>query len=113
MIRGSCLCGAVAYALDGEATEAIECNCSSCRRRGSILAFYPPDRFTLETPRDALTVYTWNSHVIRYQFCKTCGCLPFAEGVGAKGPMVAINLRCAENVDLSRVKITQFDGASM
>jgi hypothetical protein len=27
--------------------------------------------------------------------------------------MVVINLRCAENVDLSTIKIAQFDGASL
>jgi AraC family transcriptional regulator len=38
----------------------------------------------------------------------------FTEGAGPGGEaMVAINLRCAENVDISRIKITQFDGASM
>jgi hypothetical protein len=113
MIRGSCHCGAVRYSLDGEATEAIECNCSICRRKGSLLAFFPPDRFTLKTPREAMSVYTFRHHVIQHQFCKTCGCAPFAEGVGPQGPMVALNLRCAENVDLSALKIIPFDGANL
>ena len=29
------------------------------------------------------------------------------------GEMVAVNLRCAEDLDLSTVKVTQFDGASL
>jgi hypothetical protein len=32
-MRGSCHCGKVAYHLDAEPTEAIECNCSICRRK--------------------------------------------------------------------------------
>ena len=28
-------------------------------------------------------------------------------------PMVAVNLRCAEDFDLSRLTVTQFDGASL
>jgi hypothetical protein len=37
-----------------------------------------------------------------------------AEGTGPDGEaMVAVNLRCAENRDLSTIKITQFDGASL
>ena len=56
----------------------------------------------------------FNKHVIRHQFCKTCGCAPFAEETGPDGEaMVVINLRCAEDVDLSRIKITPFDGASL
>lgn len=110
-MRGSCHCGKIAYSYADTPTEAIECNCSICRRRGSILAFGAVDKFTLETPRDEITVYTWNTGKIRHQFCKTCGCAPFAEGQGPQGPMVALNLRCAEDLDLAEVKITPFDGA--
>lgn len=113
-IRGSCHCGKVAYRLDAEPAEAMECNCSICRRKGYLLTFAAPDRFTLETPRDALTVYTFGAHNIRHQFCKTCGCAPFGEGTGPDGqPMVAINLRCAEGVDLAAIRIDPFDGASL
>lgn len=111
-IRGSCHCGKVAYRLDENPTEAIECNCSICSRKGSILTFAPADKFVLETPREALAEYRFNKHVIAHLFCKTCGCAPFGEGVGPNGPTVAINLRCAEDFDLSKVKITPFDGAS-
>ncbi|HEY8617844.1 GFA family protein [Phenylobacterium sp.] len=110
-MRGSCHCGRIAYTLDETPTQAIECNCSICRRRGSILAFAKPEGFHLETSRDEIAVYTWNTGVIRHQFCRTCGCAPFAEGLGPNGPMVAINLRCAEDLDLSSVTVTAFDGA--
>jgi hypothetical protein len=113
-MRGSCHCGRIAYSLDAEPTEAIECNCSICRRRGSVLAAFTPDEFHLETSRDEIAVYTFARHVIRHQFCRTCGCAPFAEGMGPDGEvMVAVNLRCAEDVDLSTIRITQFDGASL
>lgn len=112
-MRGSCHCGAVAYSLDDRPTQAIECNCSICRRKAHLLAFVVPDKFTLETPRSALSVYTFGRHVIRHQFCSTCGCAPFAEGVGPDGKaMVAVNLRCAEDFDLSTVKVLPYDGAS-
>jgi hypothetical protein len=113
-IRGSCHCGAVAYTLDDDPTEAIECNCSICRRKGYLLSFSSPERLRLETPREVLAVYTWNHHVVRHQFCKTCGCAPFGEGVAPDGTaMVAINLRCVEDLDLSKVRISPFDGASL
>ena len=42
-----------------------------------------------------------------------CGCAPFAEGTGRDGEaLVAINLRCAENLDPSTIRVTPFDGAS-
>ena len=113
-MRGSCHCGRIAYSLDAEPTEAIECNCSICRRRGSVLAAFTPDKFHLETSRDDIAVYTFGRQVIRHQFCKMCGCAPFAEGTTPDGrAMVMVNLRCAEDLDLSMIRITQFDGASL
>ena len=112
--RGSCHCGKVAYSMDEDMpAEAMECNCSICRRKGYLLHFSTPDRISLETPREEMAVYTFNKHVIRHQFCKTCGCAPFGEGIGPGGKeMVAINLRCVEGADLEGLKITRFDGAS-
>ena len=114
-LRGSCHCGKIAFTLDGDVpTEAMECNCSICGRKGYLLAFSTPDKMHLETSRDDIAVYMFGKHVIRHQFCKTCGCAPFGEGTGpGDTPMVAINLRCAEGIDLSTLKITQYDGASI
>jgi hypothetical protein len=113
-MRGGCHCGRIAYRLDARPTEAIECNCSICRRKGGLLAAVAPHEFHLETSRDDVATYAFGRHVIRHQFCKTCGCAPFAEGTGPGGEtMVVVNLRCAEDVDLSALKITPFDGASL
>jgi hypothetical protein len=113
-ITGSCHCGKIAYTLDEDPpAKAIECNCSICRRKAYLHHFSTPDKFTLSGSRDDLTVYTFNHHIIRHQFCKTCGCAPFAEGNGPDGkPMVALNLRCADGIDLDKLEIVQFDGAS-
>jgi len=113
-ITGSCHCGKVKYTLDETPTEAMQCNCSICRRKGYLLAFAAPEKFALETPRDEITTYTFGQHVIRHQFCRTCGCAPFGEGTGPDGrAMVAVNLRCAEGVDVDGLKVTNFDGASL
>jgi hypothetical protein len=112
--RGSCHCGKVAYTLDVTPTAAIECNCSICRRKGLILAAVAPEVFHLETSRDELATYTFNRHAIRHQFCRTCGCAPFSEGTSPDGKeLVAVNLRCAEDLDLATLEITPFDGASL
>jgi hypothetical protein len=112
--RGSCHCGKVAYVMDEDLpTQAMECNCSICRRKGYLHHFSTPDRLTLETPREEMEVYTFNKHNIRHQFCRTCGCSAINEGMGPKGPMVSVNLRCVEGIDLGALEIRQFDGASL
>ena len=113
-IRGSCHCGKVRYSHDADPpTVAMECNCSICRRKGYLHHFTDPEGFRLETPREELAVYTFGKHVIRHQFCRTCGCAPFCEGTlpGGKAA-VSINLRCSD-VDLSALTIKPFDGASL
>jgi hypothetical protein len=113
-IHGSCHCGRIAFRLDAEPTEAIECNCSICRRKGTLLAAFAPEQFHLKAARDDIAVYTFGKHVIRHQFCKVCGCAPFAARNGPDGQaMVAVNLRCADDLDLSTIKVIQFDGASL
>ena len=48
--QGSCHCGRIAFTLEGEIETAIDCNCSLCRRRGSLLAFFPRSALALHTP---------------------------------------------------------------
>lgn len=111
-LQGSCHCGQIAFTLSETPTEAIECNCSICRRRGSILSAVDPATFRLETPREAINVYTFNNHAIRHQVCGTCGCAPFAEAEMGGQAMVMVNLRCTE-IDLDSLKVGKFDGASL
>ena len=112
--RGSCQCGAVAFEATLDISEPLTCNCSRCRRLGSRLAFTPPDRFTLLRGADNLTEYTFNRHVIRHQFCRTCGVQPFAYGRMPDGtPVTAVNVNCLEGVDPAALPTRQFDGASL
>jgi hypothetical protein len=111
--QGGCHCGAVRYHVTLDlAKPVMQCNCSICSKTGGLLAFVSPDQFTLETGEDSLGDYKFNKHVIHHVFCKTCGVRSFAHGLSAKGPMVAINVRCLDNLDPATLTITPFDGKS-
>jgi hypothetical protein len=111
---GSCHCGRVRYEADADLSQVISCNCSSCRRRGSLLAFVPDEKFRLISGADALTRYEFNKKVIHYQFCQTCGVQPFARGTRPDGVhTVALNVRCLDGVDVNTLNIKKFDGASL
>ena len=108
---GSCHCGKLAYTVDEDPpTKAMQCNCTICRRRAPLHHFTTPDKFTFEGSQDDVATYKWNKENIAFEFCATCGCAPFAHGQGPNGPMVEINLRCAEGIDLDALEISQFDG---
>ena len=112
-ISGSCHCGRIAFEAEGEFDKAVECNCSICRRKGVLLAFVPRSQFELVTPGENLSTYRFNKHVIDHHFCATCGVSPFSEATAPDGTeMAAINVRCVPEIDLTRLTVTQYDGAS-
>jgi hypothetical protein len=112
--HGSCHCGAVAYTVTGEFTEAMRCNCSHCKRKGFLLAFVPDEQFHLEKGADAQTTYHFNKHHIDHTFCKVCGVQSHGHGHDGNGHyMTMVNLNCLENFDTSSLKINDFDGASV
>ena len=111
--QGGCHCGRIAFEVEGEIAQVIECNCSICSRRGYLLWFVPRAQLRLATPESDLATYTFNRRVIRHHFCPTCGCAPFGFGTDAKGvETAAVNVRCLEGVEPSSLKIVPFDGRS-
>ena len=113
--QGSCHCGAVRYTVEADLSQpVIACNCSMCGRSGTLLAFVPADKFTLEQGESSLTDYQFNKNVIHHLFCKVCGIRAFARGMGPGGkPMAAINVRCLDGVDPNKLEVKHFDGRAM
>lgn len=110
--HGSCHCGKVRFSFEGDFGPAISCNCSICSRKGSLLWFTPRESLQL-TGENELETYTFNKHVIKHRFCKTCGVQPLGEGVDPKGNKIAaINIRCLEDFDFTKVPQKPWDGKS-
>jgi len=111
--HGSCHCGDMRFEVDAEITQAMECNCSHCSRKGYLLCFVPREKLRHEIPEHHMATYTFHKHIIQHHFCLRCGCAPFAEGTDPKGnPTAAINVRCLEGVDLAQIKRVPIDGKS-
>ena len=113
--HGSCHCGQIAFDVEGDAiTQAMACNCSMCRRKGSLLWFVPRERLALATPEEQMGTYTFHKHVIRHRFCPTCGIHLYGEAPSPQGvPMAAINVRCVEDIDLAAIPVRHFDGRAV
>ncbi|MBX3158575.1 MAG: GFA family protein [Deltaproteobacteria bacterium] len=109
---GGCHCGAVRYSVEIDPmAESIACNCSICGRTGAYLQFVTPDKFALHQGNDSLTDYQFNKHIIHHLFCKTCGIRSFARGRGRDGTeMIAINVRCLDDVDTNALPTKKYDG---
>ena len=108
---GGCQCGAVRYEISADIGEVISCNCSRCRRVAHLLAFAPASDFKLLAGEGATTDFQFNKHVIHHLFCSTCGVQPFARSKRPDGgEMVAINVRCLDDVDQDAFTVKKVDG---
>lgn len=108
---GGCHCGQVKFEVDMNLEKAISCNCSICMKRGSLLDFVPESQFKLLSGENILNDYQFNKKVIHHLFCKNCGIVSFAKAAAPDGTkMIAINVRCLDNVDLSKLKIHEYNG---
>lgn len=112
--KGSCHCGRIAFEVEGDLKGVMECNCSICSRKGSLMWFLPRAQLRLLTPEEDMSTYTFNKHVIQHRFCPTCGIHPFGEGAERSGvKMAAVNVRCLEGVELASLTVKQFDGRAL
>lgn len=109
--EGGCHCGAVRFRVAVDRYEALECNCSMCRRKALLHLIVPRDRFTLLSGADQLTTYRFNTGVAEHTFCRVCGIHPFY--VPRSHPdCIDVNVRCLDGDAPSRFTIAPFDGAN-
>jgi hypothetical protein len=113
MITGSCHCGAVHIAVAEAPSQITSCNCSICRRLGTLWAYYRPDQVTLTHAPGATDAYSWGDKSLAFRRCATCGCITHWEPIGQ--PLVdrmGVNARLLD-IALDGIPIRWFDGASM
>jgi hypothetical protein len=89
MNKGSCLCGAVSFEVEGALPAPDACHCMQCRKQsGHFWASTDVARDALKiTGEDRLTWYQ-SSEKVRRGFCSTCGSFLF--WVPVSGKMIAI-----------------------
>jgi hypothetical protein len=107
---GGCHCGRVRFEVIAPAhIQVLECNCSICSKAGYLHLIVPRDRFTLLSGREALTLYTFNTHTARHWFCSICGIKSFY--VPRSHPDgLSINVRCLDPDTVECMTITQING---
>jgi hypothetical protein len=73
--RLSCHFGDVVLELDlpDGIVDPRRCNCSMCRRRGTIVASVPLSGVRIAKGADSLTLYQFNTRTAKHYFCKRCG----------------------------------------
>ena len=111
--HGSCQCGAVSFEVDADLDRTVTCNCSRCKRLGSVLTFAPRNKFNLVSGQDHLKEYQFNKKQIHHLFCETCGIQSFSYATAPDGSdVVAVNVNCLEGIDPLALTPHAHDGAA-
>lgn len=109
-IPGSCHCGAVQLEVAHAPTQLTSCNCSICRRLGTLWAYYPPAdvRVTGTT-----VTYCWGDQTLDLHHCPTCGCTThWSPRPGREANRMGINARLLAPEVVAAARVRRLDGAS-
>jgi len=111
MIEGSCHCGAVTLEVAEAPTQVTSCNCSICRRLGTLWAYYAPAQVTIT---GATATYRWGDKSIDFHHCASCGCTTHWSPLPNRGnhDRMGINGRLLAPDVLAAARVRRLDGAS-
>lgn len=113
--EGSCHCGRVRFAYDGdEITSGIRCTCSICRRKGALMSAeaIPLEKLEITADPADLGLYQFDTKVAKHYFCKTCGIYTHNEMLRFPGHC-RVNLGCIDAVDPLALDVEVFDGKNL
>ncbi len=112
MIKGRCHCGAVGWEFEGDPGAATACNCTICRRYGTLWGYdWEGERIRV---LGKTVAYMRAKPSIEFHFCPGCGGVAFwrAAELDQDGRRrIAVNLRLAEDPgEVAHLPVEHFDG---
>ena len=111
MVQGSCHCGAVTLEIPRAPTELTSCNCSICRRLGTLWTYFSPTEVRITGATDT---YCWGDKCLVLHRCTTCGCTTHWTPIeGRADPnRMGINARLLAPEVFGAARVRRIDGAS-
>jgi hypothetical protein len=111
--EGTCHCGAVRITIPRKPQRLSSCNCSVCRRYGTLWAYYPARTVRVRAARGATEAYVWGDRSIRFVRCRACGCVTHWEPVRRTADArMGINTRNFDPAVMAAIPVRHFDGAA-
>lgn len=112
MLTATCHCGALRVEVPRKPRTLTDCNCSICRRYGTLWAYYKASTVRVSGAAGARRTYSWGRKDLRFVRCSTCGCVTHWEPAHRnKNSRVGVNWRNFEPGVLSRIRVQLLDGA--
>jgi hypothetical protein len=113
MLTATCHCGAVRVEVPRKPRSLTSCNCSICRRYGTLWAYYKRAEVRVTGAPDAMDDYSWGDRSLRFVRCRNCGCITHWEPVRPnKDSRMGVNARNFEPDVFGAIRVRRLDGAS-
>ncbi len=113
MLTATCHCGAVRVEIARRPRRVTNCNCSICRRYGTLWAYYKGADVRIAAAPGALAEYVWGDRSLRFVRCRRCGCVTHWEPIRpTASSRMGVNVRNFDPDALGPVRIRRLDGAS-
>ncbi len=109
--NASCHCRSVQFEINlpSGLQELSRCNCSMCRRRGTIMASVPLGALKITEGEQFLSLYQFNTMTAKHYFCSVCGIYTYHQ-MRSNPNQYGFNVACLEGFDPFEFdKVTTYD----
>lgn len=108
--KGSCHCGYVKFRIKTDLSYSVRCDCSICRKRGTIMVRCNENDLDIYDGEDHLSLYRFNTNIAKHYFCKHCGVYTFHK-MRKLPNKFGINVGCLEDVDVLSLEPIYIEGS--
>lgn len=114
MLTGTCHCGKTHWTFEGDPGSITACNCTLCRRYGTLWAYdYENERIRVFGPFASYTRADSDNPSLEILFCPSCACVLSWRGLRPNDEgrrRIAVNVRLAPPEAVASLPIDHFDG---
>lgn len=111
MLRTTCHCGTVAIAIPRAPARVTNCDCSICRRYGTLWGYFDPAEVRIDAAPGETAEYLWGEKTLAFVRCARCGCVTHWRPLGEPLDRMGVNIRNFEPDQIGPVTIRLLDGA--
>ena len=105
MKKLTCHCGEIEAEINISSgfEKLLRCNCSICKRKGTIMSIVKNQDFRIVKGQDKLKIYQFHSKIAKHFFCSVCGI--YTHNHPRINPaMTALNIGCIDEVDTFNIE---------
>ena len=100
-----CHCGEIEAEINisSKLEKILRCNCSICKRKGTIMSMVKNEDFKIIKGEDKLKLYQFHTKVAKHYFCSKCGIYTH-HNPRSNPSMTGFNVGCVDDIDVFELK---------